>query len=41
MSSDKEEYLNLALEVVSGVSRQVFLSFLDILFQCFAVAMTL
>ena len=24
MSSDKEEYLNLALGVVSGVSRQVF-----------------
>ena len=41
MSSDKEEYLNLAFGVVSGVSRQVFWSFLDILFQCFVVAMTL
>jgi hypothetical protein len=41
MSSYEDKYLNLALGVVSGVSRQVFWSFLDIPFQCFAVAMAL
>ena len=41
MYSYEDKYLNLALGVVSGVSRQVFWSFLDIPFQCFAVAMAL
>jgi hypothetical protein len=41
MSLYEDKYLNLALGVVSGISRQVFWSFLDIPFQCFAVAMAL
>jgi hypothetical protein len=41
MSSYEDKFLNLALGVMSGVSRQVFWSFLDISFQCFAIAMAL